>query len=85
MVITWEDALKERYTAGLDKGRDEGRDEGALQATRRAVVLLAKHRYAQLPDGFEDKLEAISDLSRLYEILEQLADVHSLEELDLTP
>jgi hypothetical protein len=77
MVITWEDALEARYT--------KGRDEGALQTARRAIVLLARHRHRQLPAGFEKKLEAIADLSRLYEILEQMEDVRGLEELDLTP
>ena len=85
MVITWEDALADRYTKGETKGRTEGEASGALKATRRAILLLARHRHSQLPDGFEEKLEAIDSLSRLYEILEQVPDVTSLEELDLTP
>ena len=79
MVITWEDALEERET----KGRTEGRTEGKLEASRDAIVLLAKHRHGQLPEAFEEKLEAIDDLDRLHQILEQVSDVSSLEELDL--
>ena len=52
--------------------------------TRRAIVLLARHRHGQLPDGFAEKLDAIDSLNRLYKILEQVTDVSSLEELDLT-
>ncbi len=77
MVITWEDALEEREA----KGRTEGRTEGV----RRAIVLLARHRHGQLPGSFEEKLEAIEDRSRLYEILGQVSDVASLEQLDLEP
>ena len=89
MVITWEDALEEREAKGEARGRVEGRAEGRvegeLKATRRAIVLLARHRQGQLPDGFAEKLEAIDNLSRLYKILEQVPDVSSLEELDVTP
>ena len=81
MVITWEDALEEREA----KGELKGEAKGELKATRGAIVLLAKHRYGQLPDGFVEKLEAIDNLRRLYEILEQMEDVQTLEELDLTP
>ncbi|MCP4657150.1 MAG: hypothetical protein GY856_17210 [bacterium] len=77
MVITWEDALAERWAAGLA--------EGKLDATRQAIVLLAKHHHGSLPADFEEKLEAIDDLSRLYEILEQVTEVRSLDELDLSP
>jgi len=91
MVITWEDALADRYAKGRAegeargeaRGEAKGRAEGELQAARRAVVLLARHRHDELPDGFEDKLEAIHSLQRLYEILEQVSDGASLEELEL--
>jgi len=117
MVITWEDALADRYAKGRAEGeargraegeargraegqargraegqargraegQARGRAEGELQATRRAIVLLARHRHEELPDGFEERLGAIHSLKRLYEILEQISDVASLEELDLAP
>lgn len=83
MVITWEDALADRYAEGRAEGEARGRAEGELQATRRAIVLLARHRHFELPDGFGERLEAIDSLQWLYEILEQVPDVTSLEELDL--
>jgi len=77
MVITWEDALAEREARGEARGQ--------LKATRGAIVLLARHRHGELPDGFEEKLASIESLRRLYEILEQVSDVASLKELDLAP
>ena len=77
MVITWEDALEEREA--------KGRVEGGLETARSAIVVLARHRHSRLPDGFEAKLDVVDDLRRLYKILEQVPDVRSLEELDLTP
>ena len=97
MVITWEDALADRYAKGRARGRAEGeargraegeargRADGEFQATRRAIVLLARHRHEALPGDFEDRLEAIDSLERLYEILEQVSDGTSLEDLGLTP
>ncbi len=97
MVITWEDALAERWAAGLAegeakglaegeaKGLAEGEAKGKREATRQAIGLLAKHHHGSLPAGFEEKIAAIDDLSRLYEILEQVTEVRFLEELDLSP
>ncbi len=93
MVITWEDALAERYDRGKTDGRTEGKTEGETEGetkgrtkeARNAIVLLARHRHGELPDGFEEKLEAIHSLRRLHQVLEQVFDGVSLEELDLTP
>lgn len=85
MVITWEDALAERYAKGRAEGEARGEARGELKATRRAIALLAGHRHDELPDGFEKKLEAVDSLQRLYEILEQVSDIASLEDLDLAP
>ena len=75
MAVTWEEALAEREAKGLA--------EGKLTATRQAITLLAKHCFGSLPEGFEEKLEAIDDLGRLYEILEQVPDSRTVEELSI--
>ena len=85
MVITWEDALADRYAKGIADGEARGEARGELQATRRAIVLLARHCHDELPESFEDRLAAIDSLKRLYKILEQVSDVARLEELDLAP
>ncbi len=88
MAVTWEEALAERESLGvakgIAKGKAEGKAEGKLEGARQAIALLAKHVFVSLPSGFAEKLRAINDLSRLYEILEQVSEVRSVEELDLS-
>jgi len=79
MVVTWEEALAEREAKGEAKGEARGR----LEATRKAIVLLARRRHREVPPDFEDKLGAIDDLDRLYRILERVVDAPSIAELDL--
>ncbi len=71
MVVTWEEALAEREVIG------------GLAATRKAIVLLARACKVEIIPTFEEKLDAISDLDRLYQILEQIPHVRSVAELDL--
>ena len=75
MVVTWEQALK--------ASRAEGRIEGKAEATRTAIIRLARHCLHDVAPDFEEKLRAIEDLDRLYEILERVPDVSSTEELGL--
>ena len=44
---------------------------------------LTKHCLRDVAPGFEEKLRAIDELDRLYEILERVPDVSSTEELGL--
>jgi hypothetical protein len=84
MVITWEDALEERKT--IDEARGEARGEAkALKALRRAIMMVAKHRPGSLSPNFEDKLTAINDLGRLDEILDQVEEAESIQDVDLSP
>ncbi len=54
---------------------------GMLQATRDAIILLAKSFHKVLPKGFEEKLNGIANLDLLHQILEQVPKVRSLEEI----
>jgi hypothetical protein len=83
MAVTWEEALAEREAIGEAKGLAEGEAKGKLIATRQAITLLAKHCFRSLPAGFEEQLEAIDDLGRLYEILEQVHEARTIEELSI--
>ena len=97
MAVTWEEALAEREAKGLAEGEAKGLAEGEakglaqgeargkLTATRQAITLLAKHCFGSLPVGFEEKLEAIDDLGRLHDVLEQIPDVGAAQGLDLSP
>jgi hypothetical protein len=91
MAVTWEEALAEReaigeakgLAEGEAKGLAEGEAKGKLIATRQAITLLAKHCFRSLPAGFEEQLEATDDLGRLYEILEQVHEARTIEELSI--
>ena len=95
MVVTWDEAIAASEDKGREEGREEGRKEGRKEgrnegrregredATRQAIILLLKHNCGSVPDEVMEKLNAISELSRLYEILEQAMDVRSIDELDL--
>lgn len=71
MVQTWDEAIA--------ASKEEGREE----ATRQAIGLALKHSCGSAPDEVMEKLNAINDLSRLYEILEQAMKIRSIDELDL--
>ncbi len=77
MIQTFSEALADREARGEAKGKSEG----MLQATRDAIVLLARSLHRVLPTGFEEKLNAIANLDRLRQILGQVPKVRSLEEI----
>ncbi len=65
------------FSAALADSKAEG--------VRGAIVLLARSFHKILPAGFEEKLNAINSLDRLYQILEQIPRVRSLEEIAFEP
>ncbi len=73
MIQTFSEALADR------EARGEAR--GMLQATRDAIILLARSIHKVLPKGFEEKLNGTANLDRLHQILEQVPKVRSLEEI----
>ncbi len=79
MVLTWQEALAESITQGESQGWTRGR----VAEAREAVVLVVRNKWGSPPNGFVAKLEAIDDLDRLHEIMEQALNVHSLDEINL--
>ncbi len=77
MIQTFSEALADREARGEARGR--------LKESRTAIVHLAKSFHKELPEGFEEKLDAIEDLERLHEVLELVPRVRSLGEIDLEP
>ncbi len=73
------------FSEALADSKTEGKAEGMLQATRDAIVLLARSIHKVLPTGFEEKLSSIANLDRLQQILEQVPKVRSLEEIVFEP
>ncbi len=75
MVLTWQEALAESDTQGRTRGR--------IEEAREAVVLVVRNKWGSPPNDFLARLEAIDDLDRLHEIMEQALNVHSLDEINL--
>ncbi len=97
MLLTWDEALAESKAQGMALGKTEGmalgktegeamgRAEGEIKQAREAVLLVVRHRWGSVPNDFAAKLESIIELARLHEIMEQVLDVQSLDEIDLNP
>lgn len=75
MILTWEEALADREAKGEAKG------------TREAIWLLMKHRFRLDASSLaqqHEKLQAISDLDRLHEILENASRAERFEDVDMS-
>ncbi len=81
MVITWEDAL----AASKNEGKTEGRSEGKAEAARNYIVRILQRRLSSVPSFVRTKLDAIDNVERLEEILDQAIVVSSADELVLEP
>jgi hypothetical protein len=74
MVATWKEALAESEARGEARGK--------VEATREAIELMVRHRFGSVSDRVKERLAAISELSRLYELLEAIADARSSVQVD---
>ena len=81
MVITWEDALADREAKGEAKGEVKGKTEAA----RDHILRILQRRLESVPAFVREKLDAIQNLERLEEILDQAIVVRSVDELVLEP
>ena len=79
MVLTWDETMAECRAEGEARGRAEGQ----RTATREAIVLALKHRWADVSARVLENLEAIDDLDRLHELLAQALKGRSIDDLDL--
>ena len=66
-----------------NEGRVEGRAEGQLEARRDDLVALLDKRFGSLPQELRQRIQALSDEARLKAALQQVLDIHSLDELQL--
>ena len=73
MVITWEDALADREA------------KGEAKATRSHILRILQRRLESVPAYVREKVEAIQNLERLEEILDQALVARSIDELVLEP
>ncbi len=79
MAITWNETLAEREA----EGEARGRAEGAARAAQEADLRVAERRFGTLPAAFQDRIRATQDVDRLYQILDQILEAKSIDEIEL--
>lgn len=62
---------------------DIAREEGQLIASRQNLCLILVERFGSLPDEVRQRIERITALERLQEIIRQGLRIHSLDELNI--
>jgi hypothetical protein len=76
MEMSWSQKLRA-------EGRREGEARGQVKGVRSAIGLLWENKFGPLAEANRHQLEKTSELSRLYEILEQVSEAQSVEEIHL--
>jgi hypothetical protein len=82
----WEKALEDwdmRSSQVVDIWHNEGRAEGQLEARRDDLVALLEKRFGSLPKDLLQRIQDLSDVTRLRAALQQVLDIDSLDELQL--
>ncbi len=71
-----------RLELARDEGREEGREQGVVAGLRRSVTRLWQRGLGPMPDDARRRLDAIDDLERLEQILEQVSVADSSDDVD---
>jgi predicted transposase YdaD len=64
---------------GEQRGREEGRKEGSLSNARQSILQLLEIRFQSVPNEISDRLNSISDLPRLQELLGIYVTIYSID------
>jgi hypothetical protein len=67
---------------GTEKGKQEGKQEGVLETERNAVIKVLKVRFKSEVKSVNDKINQITDLSLLEQLLELAVTTNSLTEFE---
>ncbi len=70
-------------TRGRKEGREEGREEGVIQGLCRSIVHLWERSFGPMSDATRQRLDAIEDLRKLEQILDQVSGSGSTDDVDL--
>ncbi len=65
------------------RGEARGRKEGVIQGLCRSIVRLWERSFGPMSDATRQRLDAIEDLRKLEQILDQVSDAGSTDEVDL--
>jgi hypothetical protein len=63
------------------KLRAEGEARGEARGVRTAILLLWENKFGALAEAIRQKLEGMAEPSRLYEILEQVSEARTADEI----
>lgn len=83
----FEQARKEGRKVGLQEGRmegrEEGRKEGQVEALQKALLRMLSKRFGPLPSQISQRVEQISSVTKLQNLVDRALEVESLQELRL--
>ncbi len=68
---------------GIEKGIEQGIEQGIEKGKRDSLLRLLRHRFADLPDQFLRRIEAIKESSELDRLFDRAVDISTLEDLGL--
>jgi threonine synthase len=67
------------YGNGLMQGRTEGRAEGRTEVQRSAILGIARARFATVAAEDEERLDAITDMNELEQLVVEVATASTYE------
>ncbi len=67
--------------AFIEEGRRKGLQEGKAREARRIILLLGRIRFGEAGDAVVSRLDAISNLEKLEQLMERVLIVSSWDEL----
>ncbi len=73
--------IEEGRRKGLEEAREEAREEGRAMEARRIIQLLGAIRFGEAGDAVVSRLDAISNLEKLEQLVDRLFIVPSWDEL----
>jgi hypothetical protein len=76
---------KEGRKMGRKMGRKEGRKEGEVQGHQKALLLVLRKRFGELPEVVVTRVGQTNDIEQLDAWLERVVVVSSLEEMGIAP
>ena len=77
----WKSLRPSGHLSKRDGGRDWKREEGRAREARRIILLLGGIRFGEAGDAVVSRLEAISDLEQLEQLVDRLLIVSSWDDL----
>jgi hypothetical protein len=66
----------------MEAGRQEGILEGSLETARAAVLDVLTVRFEQVPSNLSERINKITDISQLRQLLQQAISISSLTEFE---